>query len=197
MPCADCDAPCCYLRWRVTESGYGYCPAKPCSSRSRASRPGRRPPAGRFARSCVSLRPPPGRADRYRRADPRGRSGHHHLGGVRDRGERRRQPQLERLHAVPGCARFACHRHVPVPGAVPDPPGETRRPVAHTALSVSLQDIERRLAGDVTSGRGDDLRDAAASIAAGEGAGVEDIVISNDRDVRTVAHEVMSWLGWL
>ena len=23
MPCADCDAPYCYLRWNVTESGYG------------------------------------------------------------------------------------------------------------------------------------------------------------------------------
>jgi hypothetical protein len=46
-------------------------------------------------------------------------------------------------------------------------------------------------------GRGDDLRDAAASVAAGEGVGVEDIVVSNDRAVETVAREVMSWLGWL
>jgi hypothetical protein len=63
--------------------------------------------------------------------------------------------------------------------------------------SVSLQDVERRLTLDVTSGRGDDLRDAAASIVAGEGAGVEDIMINNDREVRTVAHEVMPWLRWL
>jgi len=70
-------------------------------------------------------------------------------------------------------------------------------PLRVVRLSVSLQDIERRLARDVTSGRGDDLRDAAASVAAGEGVGVEDIVINNDREVRTVAHEVMSWLGWL
>jgi hypothetical protein len=64
-------------------------------------------------------------------------------------------------------------------------------------MSVSLQDIERRLALDVTNGRRDDLRDAAASIAAGEGVGVKDIVINNDREVRTVAHQVMSWLRWL
>jgi hypothetical protein len=64
-------------------------------------------------------------------------------------------------------------------------------------LPVSVQDIERRPALDVTSGRGDDLRDAAASIPAGEGSGVEDIVINNDREVKTVAHEVMSWLRWL
>jgi hypothetical protein len=46
------------------------------------------------------------------------------------------------------------------------------------------------------SGRRDDLRDAA-SIAADEGVGVEDIVVKNDRPVGTVAREVMSWLGWL
>jgi hypothetical protein len=46
---------------------------------------------------------------------------------------------------------------------------------------VPLPDIERRLSGDVTSGRRDDLRAAAASIAAAEGAGVEDAVIGNDR----------------
>jgi hypothetical protein len=70
-------------------------------------------------------------------------------------------------------------------------------PLRVVRLSVSLPDIQRRLASDVTSGRHDDLRDAAASIAEGEGVGVEDIVINNDRAVRTVAHEVMSWLGWL
>jgi hypothetical protein len=70
-------------------------------------------------------------------------------------------------------------------------------PLRVVRLSVSWPDIERRLAGDVTSGRHDDLRDAASAIAAGEGAGVEDLVINNDRPVTTVAHEVMSWLGWL
>ena len=42
----------------------------------------------------------------------------------------------------------------------------------------------RRLAGDVTSGRRDDLREAAASIANNEGAGLEDVTISNDRPIR-------------
>jgi predicted kinase len=70
-------------------------------------------------------------------------------------------------------------------------------PLRVVRLSVPLLDIERRLASDVTSGRRDDLRDAASSIAAGEGAGVEDVVVRNDRPVGTVAREVMSWLGWL
>jgi hypothetical protein len=54
-------------------------------------------------------------------------------------------------------------------------------PLRVVRLEVPLPDIEQRLAGDVTSGRRDDLRAAAASIAAAEGAGVEDAVISNDR----------------
>jgi hypothetical protein len=65
-------------------------------------------------------------------------------------------------------------------------------PLRVVRLPVSLQDIERRLALDVTSGRGDDLRDTA-----GEGAGVEDIVTNNDREVRTVGHEATSWPRWL
>ena len=43
----------------------------------------------------------------------------------------------------------------------------------------------------------DDLRAAAASIAAAEGAGVEDVVIGNDRPVGAVAQDVLSFLGWL
>ena len=70
-------------------------------------------------------------------------------------------------------------------------------PLRVVRLSVSWPAIEQRLASDVTSGRRDDLRDAAASVAEGEGVGVEDIVISNDRPVAAVAREVMAWLGWL
>lgn len=70
-------------------------------------------------------------------------------------------------------------------------------PLRLVRLLVPLPDIERRLASDVTSGRRDDLRDATSSIANGEGIGVEDIVVKNDRPVGTVARDVMSWLGWL
>ncbi len=64
-------------------------------------------------------------------------------------------------------------------------------------LTVRLPEIEQRLAGDVTSGRRDDLRAAAASIGAAEGTGVEDVVIRNDRPVGVVARDVMRFLGWL
>jgi hypothetical protein len=70
-------------------------------------------------------------------------------------------------------------------------------PLRVTRLTVQLPEIERRLAGDVTSGRRDDLRAAAASIAAAEGTGVEDVVIRNDRPIGVVARDVMTFLGWL
>jgi hypothetical protein len=83
-------------------------------------------------------------------------------------------------------------------------PGEMRAvrealglPLQVVRLTVELPDIERRLAGDVTSGRPDDLREAAASIAVAEGAGVEDVAISNDRPIGVVARDVMTFLGWL
>jgi energy-coupling factor transporter ATP-binding protein EcfA2 len=83
-------------------------------------------------------------------------------------------------------------------------PGEVRGvrealglPLRVARLTVRLPEIERRLAGDVTSGRRDDLRAAAASIAAAEGAGVEDVVIGNDRPIGAVARDVMTFLGWL
>jgi hypothetical protein len=63
-------------------------------------------------------------------------------------------------------------------------------------LEVPLLDIEQRLAGDVTSGRRGDLRAAAASIAAAKGAGVEDVVIGNDRPVGVVARDVLTFPGW-
>jgi adenylylsulfate kinase len=70
-------------------------------------------------------------------------------------------------------------------------------PLRVVRLSVLLPDIEQRMAADVTSGRRDDLREAAASIAVGEGVGVEDVTMANDRPVTAVAREVMTWLGWL
>jgi adenylylsulfate kinase len=70
-------------------------------------------------------------------------------------------------------------------------------PLRVVRLSVPLSEIERRLASDVTSGRRDDLRDAASSLEHRIGIGVEDFAIDNDRPVASIAREVMSWLGWL
>jgi energy-coupling factor transporter ATP-binding protein EcfA2 len=70
-------------------------------------------------------------------------------------------------------------------------------PLRVVRLEIGLADIERRLAGDVTSGRRDDLREAASALEAEEGAGVEDVVIGNDRPIGAVAHDVLSFLGWV
>jgi hypothetical protein len=70
-------------------------------------------------------------------------------------------------------------------------------PLRVVRLEVKLHDIERRLAGDVTSGRRDDLRAAASSIAAADGIGVEDVTIDNNRTIGVVARDVMTFLGWV
>lgn len=70
-------------------------------------------------------------------------------------------------------------------------------PLRVARLTVPLPVIERRLAVDVSSGRRDDLREAASSIAASAGTGVEDVAISNDRPLGVVARDVMTFLRWL
>jgi hypothetical protein len=69
-------------------------------------------------------------------------------------------------------------------------------PLRVVRLTVPLDGIRQRLAADPTSGRADDLRAAAAQIAASVGVGVEDLVVANDRPIGTVAAEIMDWLGW-
>ncbi len=69
-------------------------------------------------------------------------------------------------------------------------------PLRVVRLTVGLGEIERRLSADITSGRRDDLRDAAASIAAGEGTGIGDVVIDSGQPVGKVARDVLAFLGW-
>jgi energy-coupling factor transporter ATP-binding protein EcfA2 len=110
---------------------------------------------------------------------------------------------LENLAAVAanyrraGIRLFVLAYFVRSPGEVQGVREALGLPLRITRLTVQLPEIERRLAGDVTSGRRDDLRAAAASIAAAEGTGVEDVVIRNDRPIGVVARDVMTFLGWL
>ena len=73
---------------------------------------------------------------------------------------------------------------------------ELGMPVRVVRLEVPLREIERRLSADVTTERRDDLRVAAASIAASEGVGFEDLIVANDRPVGLVARDILEWLGW-
>jgi energy-coupling factor transporter ATP-binding protein EcfA2 len=70
-------------------------------------------------------------------------------------------------------------------------------PLRVVRLAVPLPDIEKRLAADVTAERQENLREAGRQIAAGEGVGIEDVMVANDRPVAVVARQVMSWLGWV
>lgn len=69
-------------------------------------------------------------------------------------------------------------------------------PLRVVRLEVPIAEIGRRLAADVTTERQDDLQVAATSVAAREGTGLEDLVVSNDRPVQAVAGEVLAFLGW-
>jgi adenylylsulfate kinase len=70
-------------------------------------------------------------------------------------------------------------------------------PMIVVRLTVPLDEIERRLRSDVTAGRQDDLRRAAAGLAESGGVGIEDLTVPNDRPIRAVALEVLDRLGWL
>jgi len=70
-------------------------------------------------------------------------------------------------------------------------------PLRVVRLTVPLPKIEQRLAADMTTERREELREAARQIAAGEGAGLEDILLANDRPVPFVAQQIMAWLGWV
>ena len=63
-------------------------------------------------------------------------------------------------------------------------------------LTVPLEEIEERLSHDPTTGRRDDLREAAVWVAAFFGVGIEDLTVPNDRPIREVAVEVLGWLRW-
>jgi hypothetical protein len=71
-----------------------------------------------------------------------------------------------------------------------------------SAVSMPLRVVEltvpfsERLTPDITAARRDDLRDAEAWLAAGEGVGLGDRSFPNDRPLRMVASEILGWLGW-
>jgi hypothetical protein len=71
-----------------------------------------------------------------------------------------------------------------------------RIPVRVVRLTLALTEIELRLSADVTTGRRDDVRQAAEDLAARRGEGIEDLAVANDRPIREVATEILDWLGW-
>jgi hypothetical protein len=69
-------------------------------------------------------------------------------------------------------------------------------PLRVVRLTVPLEEIEKRLRSDATTGRRADLREAAAWVAGSVGVGIEDETVSNDRPIREVASDILGWLRW-
>ena len=73
---------------------------------------------------------------------------------------------------------------------------ELPMPLRVVRLTVPLPEIEKRLCFDPTTGRREDLREAAVWVADSVGVGIEEVTVSNDRPIREVAAEIADWLGW-
>ena len=69
-------------------------------------------------------------------------------------------------------------------------------PLRVVRLTLPIDEIERRLESDPTSGRRDDLERAREQVADEVGAGLEDLAVANDRPIGEVAAEIITWLGW-
>ena len=73
---------------------------------------------------------------------------------------------------------------------------EIPMPLKVVRLTVPLFEIEKRLRSDPTTGRREDLREAAAWVAGSVGVGIEDATVLNDRPLQEVAAEILDRLGW-
>jgi adenylylsulfate kinase len=70
-------------------------------------------------------------------------------------------------------------------------------PLTVVDLRVPWDEIERRLSGDLTAARADDLREAREWLASGDHEGLADFTVDNhERPLGEVAGEVLERLGW-
>jgi hypothetical protein len=70
-------------------------------------------------------------------------------------------------------------------------------PLRVVRLTLGIEEIERRMSADPTSGRQFDLVNAREQVATDVGAGLEDVSVANDREIGDVAAEIVRWLGWV
>jgi hypothetical protein len=69
-------------------------------------------------------------------------------------------------------------------------------PLRVIRLTLPIEEIERRMASDPTSGRQFDLARSREQVADEVGAGLEDVTVPNDRPIGEAAAEIVRWLGW-
>jgi hypothetical protein len=70
-------------------------------------------------------------------------------------------------------------------------------PLRTVELSLPYDELARRLATDPTDERQDDLAHSREWLTEDLGTGLADLTIANDRAVRAVSIEIITWLGWL
>jgi hypothetical protein len=117
--------------------------------------------------------------------------------GAGDGSELHRRTRAANVTAVVGNFHAAGVRRFIVPRSVRDHTELSElAEAAGIPLRVPLAVVERRLSADPTEARQDDLRVARQWYADGIGEGLAEIVIDNDRPIRTVATELLAWLGW-
>ena len=69
-------------------------------------------------------------------------------------------------------------------------------PLHTVELLVPIDEIERRLATDPTTGRSDDLAESVAWVEQRRSGSLSDYTVENDRRVRDVAADILQWLSW-
>ena len=69
-------------------------------------------------------------------------------------------------------------------------------PVQVVRLHVPLEEIERRLASSVTTGRAKDLRESPEVLADLEAADIDALDLTNDGDIHELALRVVAAIGW-
>ena len=110
---------------------------------------------------------------------------------------------LANTAAVVKAYRDAGVRHFLVAGSIRDEAELARvrvaldMPVRVVRLVADLDEIERRLAADVTTARRDDLSVAREWHRDAIGTGIEDLEVANDGPIRDLTLGVLRWLGWL
>ena len=73
----------------------------------------------------------------------------------------------------------------------------TAMPLRVVRLEVPLTEIARRLQSDPTTGRRDDLQEAARWLNDSIGVGIEDLSVANQGPIQNVAMHIIDWLGWI
>jgi hypothetical protein len=95
-------------------------------------------------------------------------------------------------------------RRLTLAWSIPDRPqlDEVRHavsvPMRVVRLDVDAELMRRRLLADPTEeGQDDDLTVGLEWLAAGHGAGLEDLLVPGDRPVRETSEPICRWLGWI